>query len=96
MKQKADTILSSGKNIDKMSNNELSIILRSLKRKEDTIRIPTKKTDMILLYEDWKGRAPLEYDHLEQESSNDAIINNDTPDIDADCDENNPINVTMV
>ena len=47
-----------------MSNEELSIILKSLQQNGD-IKIPDKKTDMILLYEDWKGRTPLVFDHNE-------------------------------
>ena len=49
LKEKADAILASGKAIDKMSNKELSVILRSLKRNGDK-RIPTKKQEMISLY----------------------------------------------
>ena len=95
LKEKADTILSSGKEIGKMSNKELSIILKSLKRNGDT-RIPTKKTDMIQLYEEWKGRPPLVFDHHKE--SNDIIDNNNdnATETDTDCDENNSINVVMI
>ena len=50
LKQKADAILASGKEIEKMSNKDLSIILKSLKRNGDK-QLPTKKQEMIALYE---------------------------------------------
>ena len=92
LKEKADAILSSGKEIEKMSNKELNIILKSLKRNGDT-RIPAKKTEMIRLYEEWKGRAPLVFDHHEDEVSNNII---DTPENDFVEDDSNSINVTMI
>jgi len=59
---KADALLSSAnKDVTKMSNKDLSIVLKSLKRNGDKM-IPTKKNEMISTYEEWKERKPLEFD----------------------------------
>ena len=62
MKQQADTILAFGKQIDKMSNKDLSIILKSLKQNGDK-RLPTKKMSMMKLYEEWKDRLPFVFEY---------------------------------
>ena len=75
-------MLSSGKEMNKMSIKDLRTILKSLKQKGDKA-LPTKKCDMLTLYDQWKDRKPLtfEYDHgLVAESDDDDddvnIINN--------------------
>ena len=50
---------------------------------------------MILLYEEWKGRVPLVFDHHEDKESNVIVNNNNTTETDTDSDENNSIDVAM-
>ena len=82
LKKQADELLSSGKELKKMSIKDLRTILKSLKEKGDKA-LPTKKSEMLTLYYEWKDRKPLtfEYDHgLVAESDDDDddvnIINN--------------------
>ena len=83
LKKQADELLSSGKELKKMSIKDLRTILRSLKQKGDKA-LPTKKSDMLILYDQWKDRKPLtfEYDHglvAETDDDDDVdvdIINN--------------------
>ena len=83
LKKQADELLSSGKELKKMSIKDLRTILRSLKQKGDKV-LPTKKSDMLILYDQWKDRKPLtfEYDHglvVETDDDDDDdvdIINN--------------------
>ncbi len=58
LKEKADAILSTGQPVDKLSNKELSIVLRSLKRDEDN-KIPSRYSEMIKLYEQRCDQEPL-------------------------------------
>ena len=44
---------------NKLKNAELMALLRALKRPEDKA-IPTKKADMVELYNKWKGRSYLD------------------------------------
>lgn len=77
LKAKADSILSTGQPIDKLSNKELNIVLRSLKRDGDK-KIPTRKSEMVELYQQWCDRQPLEFpaddasndDELEPDAGN--------------------------
>ena len=64
LKEQAASLLSSGKELNKMSIRDLRTILKSLKRKGDKA-LPTKKSEMLILYDQWKDRKPLtfEYDH---------------------------------
>ena len=57
----AKEILSSGKDIKKLTNKELYTIIKSLRRKDDKGPLPTKKADMIELFEKWKERPPPVY-----------------------------------
>ena len=81
LKKQADELLSSGKELKKMSIKDLRTILRSLKQKGDKA-LPTKKSNMLILYDQWKDRKPLtfEYDHglvAETDDDDDVdIINN--------------------
>ena len=47
-----------------MSIRDLRTILKTLKQKGDKA-LPTKKSEMLILYDQWKDRKPLifEYDH---------------------------------
>ena len=49
LKHKADALLSSGKDVSKMSNKDLNTILKSLRRNGDK-RLPTKKNEMLRTY----------------------------------------------
>jgi len=77
LKAKADSILSTGQPIDKLSNKELNIVLRSLKRDGDN-KIPTRKSEMKKLYQQWRDRQPLDFpaddasndDELEPDAGN--------------------------
>ena len=57
----AKGILLSGKDVKKLTNKELNTILKSLRRKDDKGPLPTKKADMIELFEKWKERPPPVY-----------------------------------
>ena len=46
--------------IEKLSNDKLKVILKSLKRNGDPA-LPTKKKDMLDLYNKWKDRKPQEF-----------------------------------
>ena len=72
LKHKADALLSSGKEVSKMSNKDLSTILKSLRRDGDK-RLPTKKNEMLRTYEEWKERKPLEFD-----SDNESLSGTDS------------------
>ena len=84
LKRKADTLIASNPNIETLSNKDLNVILRSLKRKEDK-KLPTKKKEMIQLYNEWKDRKERQFDYsviklnitgtINEE--NDAVVNND-------------------
>ena len=84
LKREADTLIASNPNIETLSNKDLNMILRSLKRKEDK-KLPTKKKEMIQLYNEWKGRKERQFDYsviklnitgtINEET--DAVINND-------------------
>ena len=60
LKEKANEIVSSTTNIEKLSNDELKVLLKSLKRNGDPA-LPTKKKDMLDLYNKWKDRKPREF-----------------------------------
>ena len=62
LKRKADTLIASNPNIETLSNKDLNVILRSLKRKEDK-KLPTKKKEMIQLYNEWKDRKERRFDY---------------------------------
>ena len=49
MKEKADAIISTGQPVEKLSNKEINIVLKSLKRDGDN-KIATRKSEMIELY----------------------------------------------
>ena len=92
LKEKADAILASGKEINKMSNKDLSIVLKSLKQNGDK-RLPTKKIDMMKLYQEWKDRPPLVFDY------GDELVNDEhEDDTENDSERDNPCidNVTML
>ena len=57
----AQEIFSSGKDIKKLTNKDLYTIIKSLRRKDDKGPLPTKKADMIELFEKWKERPPPVY-----------------------------------
>ena len=48
-----------------------------------------------MLYQEWKGRAPMVFDHYKDESNNDIFSNNDTTETDTNGDDNNSIYATM-
>ena len=90
LKNEADALISSGKDIEKMSNKELTTILKSLKRNGDK-RLPTKKNEMLKTYEEWKDRPPLEFHYEVQdadtertETDNDCSNDDDDDDDDVD------------
>ena len=64
-KQLADNLIATGKSIEKFTNADLKIILKSLKRKGDEA-FPTRKNDMVQLYNKWNNREPmtLEYNDI--------------------------------
>ena len=69
LKREANTLLSYGKDLKKMSIKELRTILKSLKRNGDKA-LPTKKAEMLKQYEAWKEREPLslennDFDNIE-------------------------------
>ena len=80
LKHKADALLSSGKDVTKMSNRDLSTILKSLRRNGDK-RLPAKKVEMLRTFEEWKERKPLEFD-----SDNDSLSGSDS-EIEIDTDD---------
>ena len=47
--------MSLDKPLEQLSNRQLTILLRPLKRKSDGA-MPTKKSEMILKYQSWKNR----------------------------------------
>ena len=57
LKAQANEIISSSESIQKLSNKQLSIVLKSLKRNGDPA-LPNKKKEMIKLYEEWKHQPP--------------------------------------
>ena len=60
-KQLADNLIATGKSIEKFTNADLKIILKSLKRKGDEA-FPTRKNDMVQLYNKWKNREPMTFE----------------------------------
>jgi len=90
LKHKADALLSSAKDVTKMSNKDLSTVLKSLKRNGDK-RIPTKKMEMIRTYEEWKERKPLEFD------TDDEFVSVSDSEIGiGDATNNEPLNIESV
>ena len=84
VKAQADEIIASSESIHKLSNKQLSIVLKSLKRNGDPA-LPNKKKEMIELYEVWKLRpsrtfasstveTPVE-SHNVATSNSDGVIN---------------------
>ena len=84
LKREADTLIASNPNIETLSNKDLNVILRSLKRKEDK-KLPTKKKEMIQLYNEWKDCKQRQFDYSVLKlnitrninGENDASVNND-------------------
>ena len=74
-KEKADEIISSATNIEKLSNEKLKLILKSLKRNGDPA-LPTKKKDMLELYKEWKLRKPRKFVYPVLEVGADMICDN--------------------
>ena len=62
LKEEADRLISSGKDLKKMSIKDLRTILKSLKRNGDKA-LPTKKAQMLELYQDWKDREPPSFEY---------------------------------
>ena len=54
LKAHADEIIASSESIQKLSNKQLSIVLKSLKRNGDPALPNKKKKEMLQLYEEWK------------------------------------------
>ena len=80
LKEKVDELVSSSTNIEKFSSNDkLKVILKSLKRNGDPA-LPTKKKDMLELYNKWKDRKPREF--LYPVSEVQADDNNEDPNYD--------------
>ena len=79
LKEKADAILSTGQAVEKYSNKDLSIILRSLKRDGDN-KIPSKKSEMIQLFNEWKNREPLVFQNDDDSIDEQPQIDNDIND----------------
>ena len=85
LKRKADELIASKANIELLSNKDLNVILRSLKRKEDKNKLPTKKQMMIELYYQWKDREPKKIDYSAGFNGNvttvdeeeDVVVNDD-------------------
>ena len=93
LKQKADALLSSGKQIEQMNNKELSVILKSLKRNGDK-RLPTKKNEMLQTYHEWKDHEPLQFHYEVDETINtgdNEVIRNDD-----DINNDNHLNIESV
>jgi len=67
----------SGKDLQKMSIKDLRTILKSLKRNGDKA-LPTKKAQMLELYEAWKDREPPLF--VCNRSLIDGIVNDDEND----------------
>ena len=65
----AKEILSSGKDVKKLTNKELNTIIKSLKRKDDKGALPTKKSEMLDLFNRWKERPPPVFEYNSSESS---------------------------
>ena len=53
-------LLATGKDINSMTNKELTVLIRPLKRKEDGA-MPTRKTDLLAKYIQWKERPLLTF-----------------------------------
>ena len=68
-----------GQAVEKYSNKDLSIILRSLKRYGDN-KIPTKKSEMIQLFNEWKNREPLVFQNDDDSIDEQPQIDNDIND----------------
>ena len=85
LKRKADELIASKANIELLSNKDLNVILRSLKRKEDKNKLPTKKQMMIELYYQWKDCEPIKFDYsaginvnvTTVDEKEDVVINDD-------------------
>jgi len=74
LKEEADRLISSGKDLKKMSIKDLRTILKSFKRNGDKA-LPTKKSEMLELYEAWKDREPPLFEY--NRSLIDGIVNDD-------------------
>ena len=62
LKKKADELIASTPKIETLSNEDLNVILRSLKRKDDK-KLSTKKQEMIQLYHEWKDRKERQFNY---------------------------------
>ena len=62
LKAKAEALIASVPNIELLSNQDLNVILKSLKQKDDK-KLPTKKKDMIEIYHKWKHHDPRKFDY---------------------------------
>ena len=65
LKLEADKIMSKeGFCINKCSSKQMTLILKSLKRKGD-VKLPSRKKDMIQAYEKMKNREPMTFDYTD-------------------------------
>ena len=69
-------LLSTGKPLEKMNNEELKTLIRPLKLKDDGA-MPTKKKNIIACYHQWKHRPPPLFQQLISNNDNLQIGNND-------------------
>ena len=76
-------VLASGIDIVKMTNKQLLIIIRPLKRKEDGA-LPSVKKVMLQKYEEWKMRPPPTFEDEEEVS----FLTSNEEDITTDDNEN--------
>jgi hypothetical protein len=74
LKQKADKIISSTRNIEKITKEKLKLSLNFSKRNGDPV-LPTKKKDMLELYEKKKDRKPREFSYPVSKVQVDVIKN---------------------
>jgi len=86
-RNEATILLSTGKPLEKMTNEELKTLIRPLKLKDDGA-MPTKKKNIIACYHQWKHRPPPLFQQLISNNDNLQIGNND--------DDNNAPNLNDV
>ncbi len=67
--KKAKEILSSGKDVKKLTNKELNTIIKSLRQKDDKGPLPTTKSDLIDLFERQKDRLSPVYEYGNNDES---------------------------
>ena len=62
--------------VSKISNKNILVLLKALKRKDDGA-MPTVKKAMLQKYNEWKDRPPLTFNEIDDEIGHETVINED-------------------